>query len=540
MNQFRDPSPEDHPWNSTPETLMHLVTQPSITQIFDPGRPGQRIPSIIQCLREFGRGNPILDYYQDMTVASLTEHAAKRKIHDALIHGLDKNSIITAIQKHDAEEMISAVLDVNSNLSIMELAEIESEDFVEGESIIRQLKDFQREEAARDSIAPDASKERQHFGQDSTTLTDRLSDGITRRLRLMESREPDTQQASSSGSSSSSSSGLRHMGSQRLVTQQTLSFGSATLERLKCMPDGSFAYRASYPSNSPKLSLHGPSRKELEERRLKSETTFPKVPMMFTPERDGEGYCYKDQTRHRRGAVAMPAPVPPIPTFSKTENDWKKPETAGSANSQRVSLVAHQPSPSDVNTGAEHPAVVAPAPRPDDSVSLETMPPSIFGPPASRPDDSVSLGTMQPSIFGPPQKSSASSSIPEKSGGLASSLWAPPGVHQPGPSRPLKRKTIPHDDASKRAKTDPLPANPHADPDDRGWDPPSPKSGPAAPQVQSQDQDEQKDLGRRSLRSIHEFTWPPEGRSEAPKARKEQHERNDSPVPGLRGLLQFT
>jgi hypothetical protein len=453
-------APEDHPKRMTPIELKQLVTQPSIARIFE---PGTHTPAIIQWLNGFGQGNPILNHYESMSVMELMKHATNRSIDSALKWGLNKRNIMTAIQERDAQEMVAAVWDMNLNLTVEDEADIEPEDDEEAVGIITQFRDWQDQEVASASQRqttkerPEtlaATNHQRATRGGSMTLTDRLDDENPSGFRHMDSRQADN--------------------SWRQKPSEI--FGSQ-----EWRPGGGIVFpiaRLRYTPNPP--SLPGPTRIfDAEEKRYKFQTTFPKYPMLYTPERDGEGYYYKDQSRHRRGAIAVPPPIPPIPTFDKSVNDWKK-----------------------------------------------EAPPPNFPPPSPKPAPA----------------------------GLASSQWACPGAHQPGPSSENKRKERPETgsspcDSFKRVRIDPLPINTQADPDDPSWEPPSPKSAPAAPQVQSKEQEERKDFGRASLRAINTFTWdhpsPNSGPAPQQVQNKEQEGRKDSgrgslgAITGMRGLLDL-
>lgn len=393
---------EAHPEKEDPAQLKCLVTQLCMARTFLPGIVG---PAIISWLKLFGQGNPILDCFKSMTREQLANYAEEHKIHAAtssLKSNQDDRIAILAIQKYHAEDIIQAVLCVDENATPEEEEEFAPQDYDECEIIINSWLDWQREDAEKLPI--------NRLDQDNF-------DGSRRRCSLVLDKPPPT----------------------------------PTTGRLLWRPSGS----ATDPINNLYYMTNaaGPSLPTLTrvfdqaEDHFKLAKSLPSYPMLFTADRDGEDHLYKDQSRHRRGAIAMPRSTSPVPISSLEECDPTKP---------------------------------AP-PAPVSELTLPQSPPYPSVQMIDKPLDPLS-------------------SVPSALSNVLVGLKRE-ADNEAGPSRKRKHMTISHQPIPPSSNAEP-------DPDDPNWSPPSPKSGPVATLSASATQEASQNIGRAAVyKMMFEWEW---------------------------------
>lgn len=325
-----------------------------------------------------------------------------------------------AVQKYHADDMIKSVLDAFRDQTPEEEAIYEPTDAREASRQIQQWLKWQRNAVRLDNLPPGGP-----LGQEPLELDKIMHD------RLQE-KDPAT---------------FRHRYEVHARTRQS----TPTVGDLLWFPGGSVTVPVKplwYLSDKKGLNVRLPATTcmwNAAEDSTKLTRRVPSYPMLFTPEQDGDGMMYCDQSRHRRGAVAVPKPTPPVPVF-----DWK-------SDTWRFGEVQPRPPPSPA-PGIAAPSTYPPSFKEELKKMRQTGPPHHFPPPRHVHD-----------AWGLPP----SGSKKRKSDHMAldSSDSSPDTSSDP--------KRI------RRGKTPPPREDPgvthEANPSDTNWNPPSPKSGPGAP-----------------------------------------------------------
>lgn len=467
----------DEPYDSSSSDDQEIISHPSEIPLDDLKllvrsldmikvrlRGYNQVSPLVFWLQGFGRGNPPHYYFKNMSVNNLWLYAdsSTPKIHAALeILQSDapdrEERARVAVQKYHADDMIKSVLDALRDQTP------EEEDTRVASRQIQQWLKWQRSAVRLDNLPPGGP-----LGQEPLKLDKMIHD------RLQEEE----------------SATFRHRYEVHARTRQS----TPTVGDLIWFPGGSVTTPVKplwYLSNKEGLNVRLPATTRVwhaAEDSTKLTRRMPDYPMLFTPEQDGDGMMYFDQSRHRRGAVAVPKPTPPVPVFDWKSDTWRS----------RVVQPRSPPSPA--------PGIAAPS----------TYPPSF----------KEELKKMRQT--GPPHHSPPPRHVHDVWGLPPSGSKKRKPDHMALESSDSSSDTSPDPKRIKRGKTPPPREDPsvthEADPSDPNWNPPSPKSGPGAPRsVPIMSPGEQDTAKMDALFNMHRWNFPQKNLTNANPMSYEQY-----------------
>ncbi|QDS73538.1 hypothetical protein FKW77_009655 [Venturia effusa] len=460
----------------------------------------ERVSPLVFWLQGFGRGNPIHKHFRNMSDKQLATYAHGRKINTALdvlkSELLDRRDrAIVAIQKYHADYMIDKVLDALRDATPEEHNLYDYDDRLNASRVLQQWLKWQRRAARVHGLPPGGPPSQEPLNLDKL-MHDRLDkeDTATFRHRYeLHASKP-----------------------QRTKTQGSLVW----------LPGGSLTYPVNnlpYLSTKKGIPVRLPAATRVwdaTEDRTKLTRRMPDYAMLYTPEIDGDGQFYLDQSRHRRGAVAVPAPLPPIPKYDQTTNTWSNPVPPfGMKTSEEAQARSPPASVHGINAPSMYPAELQARLQ----NTRQTGPPR----PSSPQWDVHDVWGLPPR--GPKQRDSDQM------------------VFESLPAIKRGRRVVPLE------RIDPN-VTQETDPDDPVWSPPSPKSGPGAPRSCTLSLNEQGNAKFEALLKKHSWQWPKkdpdDSRSsssgdeeeveeqiegEEEEGKEEQEERDDKAVEDDRG-----
>lgn len=268
-------------------------------------------------LQGFGRGNPIHDYFKSMSVDELHQHADDRKIHAALkilVSDLDepdrRQKAIVAVQKHHADVMIGKMFNALRDATPEEFNIYEPEDYQRASRRIQQWLRWQTRAVRRHDLPPGGPQSQEPLKLDKMMHDrfDKEEPSTFRHRYEVHANEP-----------------------QITPTHGSLLWGPGGSISLPVRPLWYLNNKKGIPVRLPSITRVWDSTEDS----TKLTRKMPDYPMLFTPEEDGDGQYYRDQSRHRRGAVAVPKSTPPVPTFDRTLNTWNSASKGPGEVSQR-------------------------------------------------------------------------------------------------------------------------------------------------------------------------------------------------------------
>ncbi|KAE9974536.1 hypothetical protein BLS_003087 [Venturia inaequalis] len=401
-------------------------------------------------LQGFGRGNPVHDHFRNMHINSLHNYASNRKIHAALqVLQSDSNEAdkrqraVVAVQKYHADDMIEKMLNALRDATPEEYTIYEPEDYRSALRRIHQWLKWQNR-AVRLEGLPSGGPQCQEPLKLEKMIHDRF-----------DKKDPST---------------FRHRYELHANEPQS----TPTHGDLVWFPGGSVTYPVqplwySFYKRGIPVRLPVTTRVwDPAEDCIKLTRRMPDYPMLHTPEKDGDGQLYLDQSRHRRGAVAAPKPTPQVPTFDPTLHTWTKGDRLASTSPEEV---------------LQPPGIAAPSTHPA-SFQEESVKMRHVGPPCgSLPHRQVHDGWGLPL------------------GGLNKRKLGQMDVELPQDPKQTKQ-------GNKSSRPQSLNVIPEADPIDPEWRHPSPKSGPCAPRPVAISLADHKAAKFNALLKMHLWRWP--------------------------------
>lgn len=408
-------------------------------------------------LQGFGRGNPVHDFFRNMNLNKLHEYASHRKIHAALqilLSHSDKaerrQRAIVAVQKYHADDMIDKMLNALRDATPEEYTIYEPEDHEKASRRIRQWLKWQNRAVRIEGLPSGGSQSQELFKLDEM-ICDQLEkeDPSTFRHRYeVHASEP-----------------------QSTPTHGNLMWGPGGSVTYPVQPLWYFFNKRGIPVRLPAVTRVWDPAEDC----TKLTRRMPDYPMLYTPEEDGDGQFYRDQSRHRRGAVAVPKSTPPIPTFDRKLDTW----WATHDHSAPQSLGGTLQSPSS----ALPPGIAAPSTYPE-SFPEEIMRITHVGPPDS-----------------PPRHWHVHDGWGLPTGGHNKRKFDQMAGECPKDSKRTKRGTTTLRRESPNVTHE-------ADPTDPEWRHPSPKSGPCAPRPVAMSLADRKAAKVNALIKMHQWQWP--------------------------------
>ncbi|TLD38216.1 hypothetical protein E2P81_ATG03891 [Venturia nashicola] len=425
-----------------------------------------KVPPLHFWLQGFGRGNPLHDHFRNMCTKDLRQYASDRKIHAALqilrpdsTEADKRQRAIVAVQKYHADDMIEKMLNALRDATPEEYTIYEPGDHEKALRRIQQWLKWQNRAVRLEDLP---------MGGPRIPEPLQLDKMIHERF---ENEDPST---------------FRH----RYEVQASEPQSTQIHGNLSWRPGGSVTYpvkplwysvyKRGIPVRLPAITRVWDS----EEDRTNLTRRMPGYPMLYTPEEDGDDQYYLDQSRHRRGAVAVPKCLPPIPVFDRTLGTWPSAQNSPGESSPAQTLQYPCLAPS--------PGIATPSACPA-SLQEQLKDMRLTGPPC-----------------GPPRQRHWP----------VHDEWGLPlsGLNK----RKLDQMTLEYPQDPKRPKrsnTSPRPdsvnVTPEADPTDPEWRHPSPKSGPGAPRPVAMSLPDQRAAKFDALLKMYLWQWPKKNSEEA-------------------------